>query len=574
MDDELLAKLYCRELSLLGLWAAKRHLARCAECRECRRRKQRLEGPRAARMLALYRASVNDAEMSLPVKPRAVFTQWLQRVLREAAAQDARRDAAVLFEAHGGGFQVSVRSLAFALVLTLAVGVSITALLRWQKSPGIGADDFLVRAAKVESIGFSTPGVIHQTVRIKTARMNVQRSLYWDRQGVRRVKGVALDKSEQELRAKLDAAGVDWDQPISATSYRNWQNHHARVDRIARSGTHLMTVTATAAEGDVAEESLTVRETDMHPVERKIDFRNHETVEIAELDYSILPWNAVVASIFEPLNSLAERRTPAFVPLPSVQTPTPGQLDEDELSARLILNRMHADEGEQIEIRRLPEAVEVDGVVESEERKRQLITQLMMAPRLKISIQSESDWKASQSIASIRVEERSLPDTPSALAVYERSRGRSVDESSNLARQLFDEALAVSHEANAIADLNSRYNRNGQMPVVASATLETLIYSHHERLEEALRKEHVLLRSLGQTGAASASNRALGTLVEEAARNLALMKELTQTNLPATRKAEAIFADLSSAADRIAVSAAKSYGPSSVDSARNTSTKR
>jgi hypothetical protein len=571
MDDELLAKLYCRELSLPGLWAAKRHLARCAECR---RRKQRLEGPRAARMLELYREDMDDAEMNLPARPRAVFSQWLQEQLREAAAQDARRDAAVQSEARGGGFQVSVRSLAFALVLTLAVGVSITALLRWQQNPGMGADEFMVRAAKVESIGFSTPGVIHQTVRIKTARMNVQRSLYWDRQGVRRVKGVALDKSEQELRAKLDAAGVDWDQPISAASYRHWQNHHARVDRIARSGTHLMTVTATAAEGDVAEESLTVRDTDMHPVERKIDFRNHETVEIAELDYSILPWNAVDASIFEPLNSLAERRTPAFVPLPFVQTPTPGQLDEDELSARLILNRMHADEGEQIEIRRLPEAVEVDGVVDSEERKRQLVTQLMMAPRLKISIQSEADWKASQSIASIRVEERSLPDTPSALAVYERARGRSVDESSNLARQLFDEALAVSHEANAIADLNSRYNRNGKMPVVASATLETLIYSHHERLEDALRKEHALLRSLGQAGAASSSNRALGTLVEEATRNLALMKELTQTNLPATRTAEAIFADLSSTADRIAASAAKSYGPSSEDSARNTSTKR
>jgi hypothetical protein len=526
-------------------------------------------------MLELYRKDMDDAEMNLPARPRAVFTQWLQEQLREAAAQDARRDAAVQSEAHGGGFQVSVRSLAFALVLTLAVGVSITALLRWQQNPGMGADELLVRAAKVESIGFGTPGVIHQTVRIKTAKMSVQRSLYWDRQGVRRVKSAAFDKSEQELRAKLDAAGVDWDQPISAASYRHWQDrYHARIERIARSGSHLMTVTATVADGDVAEESLTVRDTDMHPVERKIDFRNHETVEIAELDYSILPWNAVDANLFEPLNSLAERRTPAFVPLPSVQTPTPGQLDEDELSARLILNRMHADEGEQIEIRRLPEAVEVDGVVESEERKRQLITQLMMAPRLKISIQSESDWKASQSIASIRVEERSLPDTPSALAVYERSRGRSVDESSNLARQLFDEALAVSHEANAIADLNSRYNRNGQMPVVASATLETLIYSHHERLEEALRKEHVLLRSLGQTGAASASNRALGTLVEEAARNLALMKELTQTNLPATRKAEAIFADLSSAADRIAVSAAKSYGPSSVDSARNTSTKR
>jgi len=530
-------------------------------------------------MLDLYRKSMDDSEMSLHARPRTVFVQWLRRQLRQAAEQDAWRDAALQSEARSEGFQVSVQSLSFALVLMLAVGVSITALLHWKRNPGMGADEFLVRAAKVESIGTGTPGVIHQTVRIRTARMTMQRSLYWDQQGVRRAKSVVLPAGEQELRARLDAAGVDWDQPISVTSYRHWQfRYHAGIERIARSGTHLMTVTATAAEGDVAEESLTVRETDMHPVERKIDFRNHETVEIAELDYSVLPWSAVdanlAASIFEPLNALAERRTPAFVTLPSAQTPTPGQLDEDEMSARLILNRMHADEGEQIEIHRLPEAIEVDGVVDSEERKQQLVARLMQAPHLKISIQSEADWKASQSIASIRVEERSLPDTPSALAVYEKSRGRSVDESSSLARQLFDESLTVSHEANAIADLNSRYNRNGKMPVVASATLETLIYSHHERLEDALRKEHALLRSLGQTSAAGGSNHAPGTLVEEAARNLALMKELTQTNLPATRKAEAIFADLSSAADRIAASAAKSYGPSSEDSARNTSTKR
>jgi len=574
LDDVLLAKLYCRELSLPGLWAARRHLAGCAECR---RRKQRLEGPRAARMLDLYRESMDDGGMSLPARPRTVFALWLKQQLRQAAAQDARRDAVVQFEARGGGYPVSVRKLSFALMLTLAAGASVTALLRWQRNPGVGAEEFLVRAANVETMGARTPGVIHQTIRIKTANMTVQRSLYWDRQGLRRAKSIALPVSEQGLRAKFDAGGADWDQPISVISYRDWQDrYHANVERIARSGAHLLTVTATAAEGEVADESLTVRDTDMHPVERKIVFRNHETVEIAELEYGVLPWSGIGTDIFEPLNALAVRQTPAYLPLPTAQALNPEQLDGDELAARLILNRLHADEGEQIEIRRRPEAVEVDGVVESEERKRQLITQLLMVPSLKVSIESEEDRKASQTVSSIRVEERSLPDTPSALAEYERSHGRSVDESSNLARQLFDGALAVSHEANAIADLNTRYSVSRSMPVVASATLATLIYSHHERLEDALRKEHALLRSLsgGQAGASSFPGRTPGTLAEEASRNLALMKELTQTNVPATRKAEAIFAELSSTADCIAVSAAKSYGPSAQEAARNTSTKR
>ena len=60
------------------------------------------------------------------------------------------------------------------------------------------------------------------------------------------------------------------------------------------------------------------------------------------------------------------------------------------------------------------------------------------------------------------------------------------------------------------------------------------------------------------------------SLSEEASRNLAFVKELTQTEAPAERSAEAIFADMSSTLDRIAGAADQAHGESAEDSRRNT----
>ena len=541
-------------------------------------RQRNLEGPRAEHMIQLYGKSLDDADMILEERPRTAFALWLQfQVRRDASRQKSTVPPAA-------AWRLRLSSASIGVVLGLVAGVSVFTFLYREHVTSITANSLLVRAENWDVPNTAAnPGVAHQTIQIKTGKQTLKRSVYWDVQGRHRPKPVALSVAEEQLRSTLDEAGVDWDQPISASTYQAWHDHqHVRADRIDRSGLHLLTLTTTVPDGEVSEESLTVRDTDFHPVARRVDFRDNETVEIAEVDFTILPWSAVDPSVFElaggpegPVggHKVAEVQPP--LPLLRVPlAPTPEQLDETELTARLILNQLAADTGEQIEIHRLPQAIEVDGLVETEERKRELVSRLASVPRLKLVLQSAAHMREVPPTGSesVSVQAASLPDVPSALERYLRARGRSVDDINAIAQQAFNAALRISHESSAMADLKTHFVSTQQMPVVDSATIVELLYSHHARLETALRQERALLAQM--EGDNPFDGRALAhgsvSLSDEASKNLAFVKELTRTDAPVERSAEAIFADMSSTLDRISGAADQTYGKSAEDSRRTT----
>jgi hypothetical protein len=265
--------------------------------------------------------------------------------------------------------------------------------------------------------------------------------------------------------------------------------------------------------------------------------------------------------------------------LPSFQpvNPTFEELEETELAARLILNQLHADVGEQIEIHRTAQGVEVEGLVETDERKHELSAQLMTVPRLKISIQSAEHLRENPPPVSqvVSVDAAAAVDQPSPLEKYLRARGRSLNDINVLSQQFFNRALTISQESNAIHDLKTRFISPELMPVIASATLEELLYSHRERLQEALRQERALVEELAGTDASGRNNASSSpdSLMVEAAKNLTLVKELTQTNLPAARSAEAIFAEMSSTAATIASAARETSAPSQAVAMKSTNRK-
>lgn len=561
LSDERLATLICRELPFIEAWMAERHLARC---RHCRRRRWSLEGPRAQRMIEFYGEVISrpDEDNALPEKPRAEFAEWLQLAVRHAALQAREQPCK---ERH------TLRAAIPGVSIGLAAGVIIGAItfsFSWRRVPSITANSLLVHAEKWDtSSSTASPGVAHQTVRIKTPRQSVDRSLYWDLQGKRKPRRTVLASSEEQLKLELVPAGIDWDRPISASAYQDWHDHqHVRADSITQTGDHLLTLTTTVPDGVVSQESITIRDTDFHPVQRTVGFRDNGTVEIAELDYSVLPWGAVDASTFEPLETIPVGGAP-LLPHPrlSLATPeslSPEQLDETELTARLILNQLHADEGEQIEVRRSELGVEVEGLVSTDDRKRELATQLMTVPRLKVSIRSEADLSGNPltSEESTSIEAATLPDNPSALETYLRHHDRPVEEINTVERQLFEGALIISKESRFIIDLKTRFASRDQMPVVAQATLEELLYSHHERLERALNQERASLAQVDGIPAADAKESAPGTLLLTASeKNLALVRELTQNNVAHPRGAEEIFADMTDTLDRLFPAAREAY---------------
>jgi hypothetical protein len=566
LTDDRLASLFCGELSLREQWIATQHLATCWQCRL---RQEDLEGPRADRLFSRYLK--NRRREKLSEEPEIEFSRKLRLQIQDASPQ---KDT--VFHLPNLSFP-EFPPMNPALVVCMVFGfATILSFCFWwqQRAPRISSNALLVRAKRWDTPSLAT-GVVYQAVRItmtkESKKETIARSIYRDTQGKRRPKRVKLNDTEEQLRNTLTQAGLDWDEPLSASGYQSWHDRqHVREDHIARAGAHLLRLTTTVPEGLVEEQSLTVRDTDFHPVQRTVSLRDSGLVEIAEVDFKILPWDSVDANSFEPLASpLSTAATGPARVLPFLRLPevlTDAQLDEAELGARLMLNQLHADNGEPIEIHRSSQGVTVDGLVETEERKRQLQAGLQTVPHVVVAIQSDESLKANPSpahaVQSVAV--ASMPDQPSPLETYLEGRGQSIAAVNDLAQRLFNNALAISQESNAIVDLQSRFGSGEPKSVLASATLSELIYSHHERLKAALKRERELLAEAQSSSPASSDSSApqSSLLIDAANRNLALSKELTQTNHPAMRTADKILAEMSLAMDDVAAGAQHAYGKS------------
>ena len=569
LSSEQLADFACEEMSSAGMWIARRHVNVCGECRQ---RLEYLEGTRAEQVFDCYRRMIDETELQLSRRPRAELAAWLESQTFATEEQPPR-----LFDLSLSRVQRFVVPASIAAGLLIAV-----AAVGWNPGPKITPNALLLRAESWERPGRPDADVVQQTVLIKAGKKQVTRSIYRDLRGKRRPVLTQTVDSNRELRVALSDAGIDWNEPISATSYQKWHDQQRlRTDRITQGGDHLLTLTTSVPAGAVLQESITVRDSDFHALARTVDFRERGRIEIAELDFHLLPWSSVTPNLFEPL----ETRARATDALPSLKLPSSvskqaseDQLDATELTARLILNRLHADTGEQIAVMREPQRVEISGLVETDARKRELREQLMTVPRLKVEIESVTDV-AKQPVpgeTKVSVTSTALPDHPSSLQAYLAGRGRSVESINVVAQKLFNSAMTVSLESRELLDLEHRFRGTKELPVMASASLAELLYSHHERLQDALRQERQLLKEAAGGAAESRINDATSlpegeaVLADAASRNLMLMRELTQTNAPAERDATTIFREISETADWLGTAARQTYMRRADDAALTT----
>ncbi len=567
LTDSQLASLFCGEMTFVQRWAARQHLK---QCWQCRLRKDDLEGLRSERIFARYK---NRRREWLSDKPEQEFSRRLRLQMQNFTPPKSRRVFVPRISLPG----LPPMNPALVTAMVLAFATVLSFYFWWQqRTPRITSNALLVRAEKWDTASFnSTPGVVYQAVRITMTKdrekETVSRAIYHDTQGKRRPKQIKLDENGERVRSMMITAGLDWDEPLSASGYQNWHDRQrVREDHIVRAGRHLLKLTTIAPQGPVAEQSLTVRDTDFHPVERTLSLRDSGTVEIAEVDFKLLPWSAVDAGVFEPLETMptslasSPARVLPFPRLPEVLSE--GQIDEAELGARLMLNQLHADTGEDIQIRRSAQGVTVEGVVETEGRKSELKTRLQLVPHVTLAIRSAEEAAAHPSAADNvqTVATDSMPDQLSPLQTALRAQGRGVGDINSLTQRFFETSLAISQESKVIADLQKRFSPGEQRTAIADATLSELIYSHHQRLEAALRRERDLLsEARGSTSPGQdASSPQPVSLIDAAERNLRLTKELTQTQHPAARTANQILAEMSLAMDELVAGAHDAYGKS------------
>jgi DNA-directed RNA polymerase specialized sigma24 family protein len=443
-----------------------------------------------------------------------------------------------------------------AVVLGIASIVCFLSWLHMSRKPAVTAIALLDNAARWEAgvPEHGQPGVIYQKVKITARERTLERAIYRDAEGRRKPRRAQLGPEDEQLRSKLNAVGIAWDAPLSAAGYRSWRGRQGMEhDQVTRVGDNLLKLTTTvdAPGAAVVGETLTVRRSDFHPVDRTVELRGFGTVEIAELNYDVLPWNMANPDWFEPLagdvalpRGVHSSLSPHLPYIPSVV-----ELDEAELEAWLVLNQLHADQGEQIVVGRNTRAIVVRGLVKTEERKRQIEIGLESV-RLVTPVVFTFDEMASKQALSGE-ETTSLKTAadvrqPSPLEKYLVPLGRPRDAVSDLARGLVEDAVTANRGSNETVEILRQFSVGRDLTPRAQEVLADLVASHKRDLLAALDREDQLLREAGFTPADAAAS-ASGPLVELSSRmgeNLKLCREMASTSAEEGRPAQDIALEI------------------------------
>jgi hypothetical protein len=482
LSDETISRLIAGEIGAFGGFRAKFHLDKCWHCRS---RREALE--RAAMQVAEYRNRI--------VEGAPVDRQRRERLLsdlRRRAAQGAPPPMWIRFISN---LHVWIGKRMSPIVTSAAIVIVATVLLIvvWQRalSP-VSAAQLLQRAiASDASVSQEKQSVIYQKVLVTTPRLKAEHEVYRDPRGIRHR---TRQTKAEPVRDVLSAVGVDWNAPLSAASYSGWHDQQSSVtDEVRKGDGNLITLVSKVRNGWIQEETLTVRGSDFHPIARTIATRTYGTVEIAELSYAELPWSGVNDALFEPLGTSSREAT---VLPPAL--PTSADLDVAELSVRLALNQLHADEGEQISVTQTQHAVDVKGVVATSERKTEILKSLLPIQHVRVDVLSIAELQSLPLDKSVTksVQMQSVDVLPSPLAKYMEQQGQQKTALAEASHGLLDASLKVRQNVNELLALQSRFAAKDLLDPEKSM-MSRLLQSYSERMIEGLDQEAATLNSLG-----------------------------------------------------------------------------
>jgi hypothetical protein len=245
-------------------------------------------------------------------------------------------------------------------------------------------------------------------------------------------------------------------------------------------------------------------------VERTIELHDSGTIEIAELNYDVMPWSAANQDWFEPLAGQA--LTDVLNMHPAIHLPhvlSGMELDEAELAARATLNQLHADTGEQIQLSRRPNGIDVKGVVDTDARKRELVSRLALLANVHTSILSVEEigtrplrgetFGGGQPIQAFSVEAQ-----PSPLERYLREKKLPLDQLATIFQSLLDQSLRIQHAEAHLSELRRRFKEANQLPADQQNRLAGLSKNYLNAIQTGLDANKRTLLSIGLDGAGRA----------------------------------------------------------------------
>lgn len=329
--QDLLLLYFDRELPARQLRPLEEHLAACWQCRA-----EVEEFRKTAEDCVRYRGTVLASQQ--PPAP------W----------RDLSRDFARIDSAVSGRPPYFRWALAAAASLLLAAGL----FYHFRETPSVEAAA-LLRKAVAASVSSPAP---HRQRHIR----------------VRTRSRLARFEDAPEVRSMFVQARYPAEDPLAAASYQEWRDAQAvKTDEIE-------TITAAeppfdrcyrirtvAAEGDLAAASLTLRTSDLHPVEGRFEFRNQEWVELTEI--------AETPGEETSLGAPFRRVVPSQPVLPEGSASL-----SDELAVVAALHGIGADLGDPLEINRSGERIVVSGIGIPPERRRQIEQALDSLPHVAV----------------------------------------------------------------------------------------------------------------------------------------------------------------------------------------------
>jgi hypothetical protein len=143
---------------------------------------------------------------------------------------------------------------------------------------------------------------------------------------------------------------------------------------------------------------------------------------------------------------------------PEAASLTEADLKQAELAAVVALHELNGDLGEDLRIRRSTNAVEVAGIVDSEERKEALTTRLRQIADLRISLLSSEDISSRNGIAAMPFASPAAGnDQPPVLAEWLQEQFPSAAARSGYVSQLVEISRMCLRRAFALRQLSERY---------------------------------------------------------------------------------------------------------------------
>ena len=286
-----------------------------------------------------------------------------------------------------------------------------------------------------------------------------------------------------ETRVLLAAAHFDSANPLSARSFADWRDQLAsKHDEVITTADRLRIRTSTPV-GELAVATISLRATDLHPVEERLEFRNQDWIEIEEMNVEpIAPPPAIARSnapavAAAPAPAAPERAKDSTDSV-EFRQPAPAATVGDELQVLVALHHLGADLGDPIQVKRAGGQVLVAGVGIDPQRRQQIERALSGSPNVVLRFSDAADSPAAPE-RPVRSESAAGVDLAALAARIEKQAGGKANYE-RLSSEVLDASETMMARAFALRRLAEQFPQAAaaQMTPADRTTLHDLYHEH------------------------------------------------------------------------------------------------